>query len=244
MNSPNNSINFSLSHYTKIAGFLYLIIIVLGIFTEIYVRDGLIVYGNPALTAENILGASTLWRLAASAGIVMLVSAVIFAYIFYVLFKHVNNNIALLAVFFNLVSISIEAMIKLNLFEALSLLENSHSLIGLETIERQTLAYHSILMHSSGYNISLVFFGLNCLFWGYLIYKSSFFPKSIGVLLVICCFSYLINSFSWLINPNFAKQLYPIILIPSFIAELATCLWLLFKGVDEKKWNEEFSRIL
>lgn len=224
--------------YARIGGILYLIIIVVGIFSELFVRDKLIVSGDALATANNIMASEMLWRIGAAGGIAMLVCAVVLALILYILLKPVNKYIALLAVFFNLVSISIEAFIKLYLFEVLLLLGDASYLAGMPKNELYSLAYQSVVLHSSGYNISLVFFGINCFFWGYLIVKSNFLPKILGVLLILCCVCYLVNSFTWFIAPSVAKVLFPVILIPCFIAELSLCLWLIVKGVNMTNWNE------
>ncbi len=233
----DNTTKTSPQVYARIGGVLYLIIIVIGIYVEMFVRGNLIVTGDATATANNIMSAELLWRFSAVGGIIMLVCAIALALILYVLLRPVNRNIALLAVFFNLVSIAIEAVIKLTLFAALLLLDDTDYLKAFEPQQLHALAYICLKLHSSGYNISLLFFGFNSLFWGYLIFRSGFFPKILGVLLVICCFCYVTNSFAWFLAPTFAAMIFPAIGVPCFIAELSLCLWLLVKGVNLEKWK-------
>ena len=163
---------------------------------------------------------------------IMLVCAVPLALIFYVLLKPVSRNLALLAVFFNLVSIGVEAFIKLNLLAALFLLDGSDYLKTFEASQLHSLAFLSVKLHSSGYNISLVFFGVNCILWGYLMFKSIYFSRILGVLLTITGICYIINSFSWFLAPTIAVKIYPGILLPCLVGELSLCLWLLFKRMN------------
>lgn len=222
----------------RIGGVLYVIIIAGGIFAEAYVRNRLVVPGDIAATAATILANEGLWRVGIATNMVMLMCAVPLAMILYVLLRPVNRPLALLAAFFNLVSIAIEALGNLNLVSALHLVEGSNYLSAFEPQQLQGLAYLSIQLHGACYNISLVFFGLNCLFWGILIYRSRFFPRIIGLLLVLCAICYVVNSFSWLLAPGLAATLFPVILLPCLVAELALCLWLLVKGVDVVQWEQ------
>lgn len=149
----------------------------------------------------------------------------------------------LLALLFNLVSISVEAVSDLSIFAALFPLSGSNYLNAFEPQQLNVLSYLTFRMHASGYNISLVFFGMNCFFWGYLVYKSVYFPKIIGVLLMICAVCYVTNSFAWFLAPKFAATLVPAILVPCLIAELSLCLWLMIKGVQMPKWESRVNGI-
>lgn len=239
MNSSIKTAETSPQIYARIGGVLYLIIIVVGLFAEIFVRSKLIVSGDATSTANNIMASEQLWRIGFAGSLIMLVCAIPLALIIYVLLSPVSRNIALLAVFFNLVSIAVEALNNLNSFAALFPLGSSDYLKAFEPQQLHVLAYHSLRMHTSGYNISLIFFGMNCFFWGYLIFKSGYFPKILGVLLIICSVCYVTNSFAWFLAPKFAAMLIPGILVPCLIAELSFCLWLLVKGVNVPKWNKQ-----
>ncbi len=95
-----------------------------------------------------------------------------------------------------------------------------------------------VAAHDYGFGIGLIFFGCECLVAGYLIFKSGYFPRILGIMIQIAGICYLLNSFTLILSPALAHALFPAILLPSFIGELSMCLWLLFKGVNLAKWNE------
>ena len=97
-------------------------------------------------------------------------------------------------------------------------------------------------MDAFGFGFGLIFFGCACLVLGYLIVKSGYLPKILGVMMQIAGICYLANSFALILSPAFAKMIFPAVLLPSFIAELSLCLWLLFKGVDVARWHEANAR--
>ena len=239
MNSNINTGETLPKIYARIGGVLYLIIIIVGLFVEMHIRAKFIVSGNATSTAINIIASEQLWRIGFAGSLIMLMCAIPLALIMYVLLCPVNRNIALLGVFFNLVSIAVEAFNNLNMFAALFPLGSSDYLKAFEPRQLHVLAYHALRMHTLGYNISLLFFGMNCFFWGYLIFKSDYFPKIVGVLLIICSVCYVANSFAWFLAPKFAAMLIPGILIPCFIAEVSVCLWLIVKGVNVPNWNKQ-----
>ena len=95
-------------------------------------------------------------------------------------------------------------------------------------------------LSAEGLNICMVFFGFYCFLIGYLIFRSTFLPRIIGVLLIIAGLCYLTNSFATFIVPAFAAHLYPYILIPG-IAELLLAFWLLLIGVNAQRWTQQAS---
>jgi hypothetical protein len=157
--------------------------------------------------------------------------------IFYVLLRPVAKNIALLALLFNVVQTAVLTANKLNLLSAEFPLSGSNYLNTFNTTQLQALAYLNIKTHASGFDVGLIFFGCACLGYGYLIYRSDYFPKLLGVLMVTGGIAYLVNSFMLIIAPKLSGQLVPYILLPPFIAELSLCLWLLFNGVRIDKWE-------
>ncbi len=163
--------------YARIGGVLYLIIIVAGLFGEAFVRDKLIVSGDATATANNIMASQLLWRISVAAELILLVCAVALALIFYVLLRPVSKNLALLAAFFNLVSIALEGASQLSLLAALFLLGGADYLKAFEPHQLQALAYLSLKSHGYGFGISLVFFGCVCLVLGYLIFRSGYLPQ-------------------------------------------------------------------
>ena len=226
---------------SRIGGLLYLIIIILGIFCEVAVRDSLIVSGDAAATAANIVAQEWFWRFGIAAELFMLMCAVVLTLIFYVLLRPVSRDLALLAAFFNLVSIAIEAMNLLQLLGALFPLGKAGYLGAFDPAQLHALTSLSLKLHAYGFGVSLIFFGCVCLVMGYLIFRSGYLPKTIGVLMQIAGLSYLINSFALLLAPTFASRMFPAILLPAFVGEASFCLWLLVKGVNVEKWERRAS---
>jgi len=221
----------------RLGGVLYLIIIVVGMFDEVFVRDRIVVSGDAAATAANVRSLESLWRFGIASEFLLLICAVALTLIFFVLLRPVSRDLALLATFFNLVSIAIEASAQLFLLGALFALGRAEYLGAFEPKQLAALARLSIRLHSYGFGIALLFFGCVCLVLGYLIFRSSYLPKTVGVLMQIAGWSYLANSFAMILAPSVANRIFPAILIPPFVGEASLCLWLLVKGVNVEKWT-------
>jgi len=227
--------------YARIGGVLYLIIIVVGLFDEAFVRDRIIVSSDATATATNIRSLESLWRFGIAAEFFLLICAVALTLIFFVLLRPVSRDLALLAVFFNLVSVAVEAAVQLYLLGALFLLGKAEYLRAFEPEQLYALASLSVKSHSYGFGVALIFFGCVCLIDGYLIFRSDYFPKTIGVLMAIAGLSYLTNSFALILAPTFANRIFPAVLVPAFVGESSLCLWLMVKGVNVPKWEEKAS---
>jgi hypothetical protein len=228
--------------YARIGGALYLVIIVSGIFGELFVRDGLIATGDAATTANNIMASQLLWRIGIAGDLLMHVCDIPLIMIFYVLLRPVNRNLALLAMLFTLTQSAELIASKLNLLMPLFLLGDATYLKAFEPGQLNALAYVSIRMDAYGFGVGLIFFGCTCLVLGYLIIKSGYLPKILGVMMQIAGACYLINSFALILAPAFAHMIFPAILVPSFIAESSLCLWLLIKGVNVPRWHDANAR--
>jgi hypothetical protein len=222
----------------RFGGVLYLIIIVLGTFNEGFVRNRIVVSGDAAATANNIKSMESLWRFGIAAELFMLTCAVALTLIFFVLLRPVSKDLALLAVFFNLVSIAVEAAVQMNLLQALFPLGKAEYLRAFKPEQLYALASLSVRAHGYGFGLALIFFGCVCLILGYLIFRSGYLPRAVGVLMAIAGLCYLINSFALLAAPDFADRIFPAILVPAFIGEASLCLWLLVMGVNVPKWQE------
>jgi hypothetical protein len=226
--------------YARIAGFLYLIVIVGGIFAEIFVRGRLVVHGDPAATAHNIMAHELLYRLGFTAELFYCVCNVPLIVIFYNLFKVVNRNVTLLMVFLDLTVNTIESVSLLAHFAPLLLLGGGHHLSAFTAEQLQTAAYVSLELFEHGFAICLVFFGLDCIAMAYLIVHSKFLPRILGVLLAIEGLGYLVNSFTLFLAPALQARIFPYF-VATGLAEVALCLWLLIMGVNEQRWKEQAS---
>lgn len=224
--------------YARICGWLYLIVIVAGIFGLI-VSSKLIVSGDAAATATRILGSETLWRLGFASNILAGACYVAVTLILYVLLKPAGRNLSLLAAFFSLVGCAVGGIATLGQIAPLLLLSGADYLKAVDAQQLQALAMLSIKLSGYGTQISLVFFGFYCLSIGYLIFRAGYLPKTIGVLLEIGGLCYVIDSFAYFVAPAFDAQLSPYILAPPGIAELSLCLWLIVMGVNVPRWTEK-----
>ena len=225
--------------YARIGGILYLFIIVAALFGEAFVRGTLIVSGDATATANNILGSETLFRVGLAAEMLTCVCDVALAMVLYVLLKPVNRNLALLGAFFRLTFVAFYSVAKLFEIAAMVALGRADYLKAFEPKQLHALAYMSLSVHDYGYGASLLFFGFCTLLFGYLIYKSGYLPRTIGVLLVIAGAGYVVYSLAQMLSPVLAtKLLFPWLLLPGFFAELGLCLWLIVKGVNLPKWEQ------
>lgn len=222
--------------YARTAGILYLIIILAGIFGELFVRNKLVIFENPEATATNILQSDFLWRLGICIDLLMHICDIPVMIILYFLLKPVSRKLALLNLSFTLIQTSVLIINKLNLVAALLFLGTGEYLKSFTPEQLDTLSYMAIKVHAYGFGIGLIFFGFVCLIEGYLIYKSGYLPKTIGILMTVAGFCYLINSFALILTPQFSNV---VLLIPCFIAELSLTLWLIFKGVKIEIWQQK-----
>jgi hypothetical protein len=231
------SADISPQRYARIGGVLYLIIIVAGLTGEMFVRGALVVSGDAASTANRVMASRFLWRAGIAGDLLMHICDVGLMLVFYVLLRPVSKNLALLAVLFNLVQTAVLVANKMNLLLPLFLLGDGGYLNAFTTPQRQALAYVSIRTHDYGFGFGLIYFGMACIVLGYLIFRSGYLPRPLGILMQIAGACYVTNSFALVLYPPVASKLFPVILLPPFVAELSLALWLLLKGVDLTKWR-------
>jgi len=221
----------------RIAGGLYLINIVGGAFAIGIVPAMLVVSGDPSATVHNVQSHEFLYRSSLVAHVVIGVTNVFLALLFYDLFKIVNRRVALLGVFFTLVATAIEMAGLLNQFVPLIVLGSGPYASGLPSSQTELLAYLSFDLSVIGYSISSVFFGLYGLCLGYLVFRSTFLPRVVGLLLAIGALSYLTYGVAHLLVPAFASRLVPWIQLPSLLGEGSFTLWLLLVGLNAERWE-------
>ena len=225
-----NSTNISQQKIARITGALYLIIIVCGVYSGVFIRDQLVVTGDATATASNILASEWLYRVGFAADSIMLLSDVAIAILFYVLLKPVSKTLALTAAAFRLTQAAVLGFNLLNYYAALLLLNGVGYTTSFNTEQLNTLALLFIDMHSHGYDLGLIFFGLSSIILGYLIIKSNYFPAILGYGLIAAAIVYLLGSYVNFLFPEYLSLIKPFYIIP-LVAELSLCLWLLIKGI-------------
>ena len=204
------------------------------------VIGNLVVNDNAAATAHNILANEPLYRLAV-VGDVISVLYIVYTLLLYYLFRPVNRNLALLGALFSLVGIAVGMLIPLFDLAALVVLKDAPSLRGFNPDQVQATALLFLKLRAQAYALSAVLFGTYNMLTGYLIVRSIFLPRILGVLLALAGVGYLINTFASFLAPDFAAHLSPWILIPGG-SELLLAAWLLVVGVNEQRWQEQASK--
>jgi uncharacterized protein DUF4386 len=225
----------------RIAGGLYLVNILTGGFAIGVVSAALVVPGNAVATAHNIQAHELLYRFGLVAHIITDVTNVPMAVIFYDLFRVVDRRLALLDVFFILVATAIESAGLLNQFAPLLLLHGGQYASALTAQQLQALAYLPIESQTINYASSTVFFGFDIITIGYLVFRSRFLPRTVGILLALDGLSYLFYSFAELLAPDFASHLVPWVQLPILLGEGSFCLTLLVMGVNLPRWKARAS---
>lgn len=229
--------NARCSWKARSAGVLYLVVIVTAGFAEGFVRSRLVIDGNGAATANNLLLHEFLYRAGGVADIINVVCDTMLALLFYELLEPVSKGLALLAAFFRLMHVAILGVSTLYHFAALIPARAARDATGLEAAQFQQLVLVSLKLHGQGYNLCLIFFGCACMVMGYLIWKSTFLPRLFGALLAVVGFCYVFNSFAVFLVPKFAQYLFPWLLLPGFPVELGFALWLVVKGINATNWD-------
>jgi hypothetical protein len=218
----------------RLAGFLYLLTVPLGIFNFLYIPSNLIASGDAAATAHNIMAYEPLFRLGIVSALVGAIIPILYLLLLYRLLNPVSKDSAVLMVVVALMGNPIAMFNELTQLGALQLLSGADYLTVFTTAQLQALAYLFVRLHSYGINIAFIFSGLWLLPLGYLVFKSGFLPRILGILLVIGGFGYLIDVFSGFLFPdsNLSIGLF------TGLSEIFFLLWLLIKGVNVEKWEK------
>ena len=219
----------------RIAGVVYLICGMAYSFARNDVRGKLVIDGDAAATAHNILAHEPLYRLGFAAEIISAVCYVAVALLLYEIFKPVNRSVSLLAAFFSLAGCTVGAMSSLLHLAPLVVLGGARYL-GVYSVEQlQALALLFLELRAQASSIYMVFFGFYCLLIGYLIVRSRFLPRILGVFMVIAGLAY-----QTFLSPPLAKYLFFSVVAPAgTLGELSLIVWLLVMGVNAQRWREQ-----
>ncbi|MGM0877447.1 MAG: DUF4386 domain-containing protein [Bacillota bacterium] len=219
--------------YARFAGFGLLLMFILAIFANFFVLESLIIPGDAATTANNIIANELLFRGGISSFIIVIILDVLVAWALYILLKPVNKNLALLAAWFRLIYTAIFGVALYKFLSVLQLLSGADYLTVFETDQLHAQVMLFINAFNNGWLIALVFFGFHLFVVGYLIFKSGFMPRILGILLIMASMGYLIDSFAKLLLSNYTDYetiFLLIVAVPGVIGELSLALWLLLKG--------------
>jgi hypothetical protein len=222
----------------RLAGLAYLVTIVTGLFAELGVRGNVIVSGDAAATARNVMASEGLWRMGFVADLIGGATYLAVTLLLYELLRPVSRSLSLLAAFFSLVGIAIGGGAALAHLAPLFLLNGAPYLRAFDAQQLQALAYLAIRLHAQAYLIALVFFGFYEVLLGYLIFRSTFFPRVLGILVGVAGLAFLTNSFALGLAPAIGNALNGYLLAIDGVGEIALMLWLLVMGVNVRKWDE------
>ena len=223
IDTPGHAVGTSPQVYAKVAGVIWLIVALLAPFGEFFVRQGLIVPGKVAGFATDL---------------VLFVIEVALAAVLYVLFRPVSRTLALVMAFARLAMVTILGLNLLNMFTALQLLTSPEYATAFEKGQLQALAFVFLNAQHYGYALGMVFFGLHLGALGYLVYRSGFLPRILGILMVVSALGYLADSFTKFLLPQSADTLAVVVVVTALIGELPLTLWLLVKGVNVERWRQ------
>lgn len=221
----------------RVIGLLYVVIAVLAAFAEVYVRDAMIVSGDPAKTATNILAHMALYRAAGAADVVVLACDVAVAVLLYAVFKNVDRTVAQIAAAFRLSLVAINGAAVLTHLAPLMLLRPDGPVSSFPRDQLQSLALFSLRLHSSAFSVAIVFFGIHCVLVGYLISRSRFLPRMFGILWIVSGILYVTHSMLVLLAIRLPGSLADILLLIAGLAELSIVPWLLVVGLNPAKWE-------
>lgn len=212
-------------------------IIAFGLTGQLFIRGTLIDYDNAALTANNIWEARGIWRLGLTGDVMMHALDIPVMVILYFLLKPVNKLLALVSVAFNMAQTAVLVANGLVLLIPMIMMSNPQYMAAFDSDQVNSQIMVLMDIHDYGFGLGLIFFGFACVGYGSLLYRAEYFPKFIGVLIIVAGLSYLTNSLTLLIVPSLSGLVFPILIL-SFIGELTFALWLVFKGVDMEKWGQ------
>jgi hypothetical protein len=224
----------SVQTYARIAGVLFLLSMIGGGFGEVYAPSKLIVPADAAMTAANLRNHDAVFRIGFAAYLVEAICDIALAWIFYVLLRPVHKNLALLAAFFGLVSTAVFAGAELFYFSSSLVLRDAEYLKAFSPEQRNVLALLSLKTYAVGAGVFMAFYGIATLLRGYLVFRSRYLPKFLGVLLMLAGAGFIAKNFLLVLVPRYASEF---LLLPMFLAGLSMTLWFLTKGVDLAQWQ-------
>ncbi|HRW69001.1 DUF4386 domain-containing protein [Lentimicrobium sp.] len=229
-----NELNLSAKTLARTTGFFYLLIITGGLISGMFVRGTLIDHTNAEITLNNIIQNEALFRLGFLGDLIMVLSDVMVSVLFYFLLVNVHKGLAILAAVFRLLQSSVLGANLINLFKPVVMIQGAEKMSTEQLTELSRDVMTQMQVFDYGYLISGVFFAINCLLMGVLLYKSADFPKFIGIMIFIAGLGYMFNSMASFLVPSLIEISAMVMLFTAVIAELTFCAYLLTAGVRNK----------
>src|SRR5829696_7108262 len=224
--------------YARVAGFLLLFIVLIAPFSQLYVPSTLVVPGDATATANNIGTSGWVLHLGIVSDSLVFLIEIVLCVLLYILLRPVSRTLSLVAAFARLAMTVIQGINLLAYFAALLLLSGAAYLTVFGPAQLDALALLSLNAHQYGVYIWEVFFGFHLAVLGYLIFKSGYFPRILGLLMVFAALGYLTHSYGSWLYPNYAETLASVVGFTAVIGELPFFLWIAIKGVNVQRYNE------
>lgn len=218
----------------RLAGLFFLLYCVLGVYAETFIRDQIVVSGNAATTAANILAHESTFRLGYAIYLLEMSFQVVSTALFYELLKPVNKGVSALSATFSYIGIGIKTLARLFYLAPLYVLGDSRPLAAFSGEQHEALALIFLRVDSGMAGVALVFFGFAAVLQGYLMIKSTFLPRALGWLAFV-------GGLGWLayLSPPFGNRVFMGVALFALLGVLATSVWLLTVGVNEGRWREQ-----
>lgn len=224
--------------YARIVGALYLVIFFVGPFAFFMGRTGVVAPGDPAATVDNLVASESMFRLGMVAETVIVLIEIVVSAVLYVLLRPVSRPLALAATLARFMQSALQAVNLFTAVPALLLLGGAGYLAAFETGQLNALVM--LFMDVNAFVIIIwgLIFGFHLLLLGYLVVRSGFWPRILGILLLIGSAGYLLQSYGHLLAPQYDETLATVVIVLSIPGELAFTVWLLWKGLDAERWEE------
>ncbi|HEX3072857.1 MAG TPA: DUF4386 domain-containing protein [Ignavibacteriales bacterium] len=224
----------NLNRIARIIGAGYMLILVLGVYAHLFVRQGLVIPGNAGMTANNIISNEGIFRGSIVVWLVVLLLDVIIVWALYVLLKTVHKELSMLTALFRITYITVKGAALVNLLLVLGVLSGASYLTALET--KQLHAQAMIYLEGDGYGflVGLFFFGVHLILAGFLLFHSSYIPKILSAGLMIAGIAYITDTVLSILIPGYSSSgmaFKSVLMALMFLGELPPFIWLLFKGV-------------
>lgn len=222
----------------RMAGLFYLLTILAGVFAQSFVSDKLVDFGDAAVTATNILAHKSLFQWSFAAYLVEMTCQITSIALFYLLLRPVSRSVSLVAAFIMLAGCTIKALSRLFYITPVFVLGGEHYLGVFNPAQVRALALLFLRVNDVGAGIALAFFGFSALLKGYLIVRSTFLPRILGVLSILAGLGLVT-----FLSPTLGNHLFPYLALIGLVGAAAQILWLLVVGVNEQRWKDQASAV-
>ena len=222
----------------RVAGVLYLVIFIVAPFAFEFGRTSVVVPGDAAATVTNLTASESVFRIGMVAESIVVLVEIVLAAILYVLLKPVSQSLSLATAFSRLAEAVVQAVNLLTALPALLLLSGAAYLTVFEPAQVDALVLLFMDVNALIILVWGLLFGFHLLLLGYLVYKSGFWPRILGILLVLASVGYLAQSYGHILAPQYDGLLATAVVALAVPGELAFTLWLLIKGINVEKWAE------